>query len=69
MMMSFVQSFFPRDVLEEIFDLIESVFEWFPTYSFYRYIHFLPMRQSLFYFSSAGNLRLVYELRQLTRDT
>ena len=27
-------SFFPRDVLDEIWDLIESVFEGFPTYSF-----------------------------------
>ena len=27
-------SFFPRDVLDEIFDLIESVNEGFPTYSF-----------------------------------
>ena len=30
----FVLSFFPRDVLEEIWDLIESVSEVFPTYSF-----------------------------------
>ena len=29
----FVLSFFPRDVLYEIFDLIESVSEGFPTYS------------------------------------
>ena len=27
-------SFFPRDVLDEILDLIESVSEGFPTYSF-----------------------------------
>ena len=27
-------SFFPRDVLDEIWDLIESVSEGFPTYSF-----------------------------------
>ena len=30
----FVLSFFPRDVLDEIWDLIESIFEGFPTYSF-----------------------------------
>ena len=29
----FVLSFFPRDVLDEILDLIESVSEGFPTYS------------------------------------
>ena len=29
----FVMSFFPRDVLDEILDLIESVSEGFPTYS------------------------------------
>ena len=28
----FLLSFFPRDVLNEIWDLIESVFEVFPTY-------------------------------------
>ena len=28
----FVLSFFPRDVLDEILNLIESVFEGFPTY-------------------------------------
>ena len=30
----FVLSFFPRDVLDEIWDLNESVSEGFPTYSF-----------------------------------
>ena len=29
----FVLSFFPRDVLDEIWDLVESVLENFPTYS------------------------------------
>ena len=29
-------SFFPRDVLDEIWDLIESVSEAFPSYSFIR---------------------------------
>ena len=33
MMVSLVLSFFPRDVLDEILDLIESVSEGFPTYS------------------------------------
>ena len=31
---SFVLSFFPLDVFDEIWDLIESVFEGFLTYSF-----------------------------------
>ena len=35
MMVSFVLSFFPRDVLDEILNLIESVSEDFPSYSFY----------------------------------
>ena len=34
MMLLFVLSFFPRDVLDEILDLIESVSEGFPTYSY-----------------------------------
>ena len=38
MMVSFVLSFFPRDVLDEILNLIESVSEDFPSY-FYRYIY------------------------------
>ena len=33
LMASFVLSFFPWDVLDEIWDLIESVSESFPTYS------------------------------------
>ena len=32
-------SFFPRDVLDEILDLIESVSEGFPTYSWVRVFH------------------------------
>ena len=32
MVMSFVLSFFPRDVLDEILNLIESVSEGFPSY-------------------------------------
>ena len=42
MMVSFVLSFFPRDVLDEILNLIESVSEDFPSYSFKDKIHFLP---------------------------
>ena len=34
MMVSFVLSFFPRDVLDGILGLIESVSEDFPSYSF-----------------------------------
>ena len=36
MMVSFVLSFFPRDVLDEILNLIESVSEDFPSYSLYQ---------------------------------
>ena len=35
MMVSFVLSFFPRDVLDEILNLIESVSEDFLSYSYY----------------------------------
>ena len=35
MMVSFVLSFFPRDVLDEILNLIESVSEDFPSYFCY----------------------------------
>ena len=37
MMVSFVLSFFPRDVLDEILNLIESVSEGFPSYSCIRH--------------------------------
>ena len=33
----FMLSFFPLDVLDEIWDVIESVFEGFPSYSLYIY--------------------------------
>ena len=35
MMVSFVLSFFPRDVLDEILNLIESVSEDFPSYFYF----------------------------------
>ena len=41
MMVSFVLSFFPRDVLDEILNLIESVSEDFPSYSCYLCMHIL----------------------------
>ena len=43
MMVSFVLSFFPRDVLDEILNLIESVSEDFPSYSsdMYTVINFI----------------------------
>ena len=48
LVVSFVLSFFPLDVLDEIWDLIESVSEGFLTYSyslllfFLLFIHFFP---------------------------
>ena len=48
MMVSFVLSFFPGDVLDEILNLIESVSEDFPSYShkytFYTLYHINPIR-------------------------
>ena len=43
MMVSFVLSFFPRDVLDETLNLIESVSEDFPSYSF---IEMIPLAQN-----------------------
>ena len=42
MMVSFVLSFFPRDVLDEILNLIESVSGDFPSYSY----HILTLKRS-----------------------
>ena len=42
LMASFVLSFFPLGVLDEIWDLIESVSEGFPTYSNIKHL-FLPI--------------------------
>ena len=42
-------SFFPRDVLDEILNLTESVSEDFPSY------FFVPVRQSLLFFSGTRN--------------
>ena len=57
MMVSFVLSFFPRDVLDEILNLIESVSEDFPSYSFLGrnrplgyYIFYRNMNTNLSYF-------------------
>ena len=41
LMASFALSFFLRDVLDEIWDLIESVSEVFPSFSFFKQITFL----------------------------
>ena len=45
MMVSFVLSLFPRDVLDEILNLIESVSEDFPSYSSYSSRAGAPKRQ------------------------
>ena len=36
-------SFFPRDVLDEILNLTESVSEGFPSYSYMFFLHVFPM--------------------------
>ena len=45
MMVSFVLSFFPRDVLDEILKLIESVSEDFPSYSSKKLPYFQKIRK------------------------
>ena len=46
MMVSFVLSFLPRDVLDEILDLIESVSEGFPTYSYKKHVEALSQEEA-----------------------
>ena len=53
MMVSFVLSFFPRDVLDEILNLIGSVSEGFPSYSFTQY----KLDPAVFYIQEDKNLR------------
>ena len=48
LMASFVLSFFPLDVLDEIWDLIESVSEGFLTYSFKMCVLWLSLHCLLF---------------------
>ena len=43
LMVSFVLSLFPRDVLDEIWDLFESVSKGFPTYFYRDFIPFMPV--------------------------
>ena len=47
MLVSFVLSFFPRDVLDGILNLIGSVSEGFPSYSFYPYVQSMKRSVSL----------------------
>ena len=42
LIVSFVLSFYPLDVLDKIWDLIESVSEDFPTYFFIPSMRFIP---------------------------
>ena len=65
MMVSFVLSFFPRDVLDEILNLIESVSEDFPSYSvkprmlFFPLIHVkMPIIVGILTFMSGKNIML-----------
>ena len=60
MMVSFVLSFFPRDVLDEILKLIESVSEDFPSYSCFLFI----MTEDLF--SDSNRNTLVFGDIQIT---
>ena len=46
MMVPFCAAFFPRDALDEIWDLIESVFEGFPKYSYdIKYVSFMIQKK------------------------
>ena len=52
-------SFFPRDVLDEIWDLIESVSEGFPTYFFISIRQSSGQRHNFFLSRFASNLMLL----------
>ena len=58
MMVSFVLSFFPRDVLDEILNLIESVSEDFPSYSCQTQFGSSPRRFGLY----SQNVKVPYLL-------
>ena len=61
MMMSFVLSFFPRDVLGEILNLIKSVSEGFPTYSSGEKIECVYMRRFGEYTSKKHNISVALD--------
>ena len=58
MMVSFVLSFFPRDVLDEILNLIESVSEDFPSYSYTQNTIFFEITniEVFFFFARFGDI-------------
>ena len=62
LMTCFVLSFFPLDVLDEIWDLVESVSEGFLTYSWYIALLILLFVLSLFYL-------FIYLLKSKTKGT
>ena len=64
MMVSFVLSFFPRDVLDEILNLIESVSEDFPSYSFnfMRVSAVLFIKTDYFCYITLGKERVIFFL-------
>ena len=56
MMVSFVLSFFPRDVLDEILNLIESVSEDFPSYSYCDIIPLQILHLNIFKHQGPSNM-------------
>ena len=60
MMVSFVLSFFPRDVLDEILNLIESVSEDFPSYSFRTLRFILTFHEVISRMTSRSNDVIVF---------
>ena len=58
LMVSFVLSFFPRDVLDEILNLIESVSEDFPSYS----LTYIPIGVKI---NNLFNYMLFYQLEYM----
>ena len=58
MLVSFVLSFFPRDVLDEILNLIGSVSEGFPSYSFKQLMLYMGSRLFTYYFRRRRFLKI-----------
>ena len=56
MMVSFVLFFFPRDVLDEILNLIESVSEGFPSYFYYQDCSTNDLGLTLAYLTTRSNM-------------
>ena len=68
LMASFVLSFSPLDVLDEIWDLIESVSEGFLTYSCWSVFDFFSLSMTTYFLLSSPCWRVMSLANQFLRD-